>query len=80
MWHCFLVCGCDCMQHVPCKVFTLSGHPIQVVGAFVNPTSCHCAGFKNRAYKMITTNYYCPLAVQMLLTACVSSYAVSVMD
>ena len=37
MWHCFLVCGCDCMQHVPSKVFTLSGHPIQVVGAFVNP-------------------------------------------
>ena len=72
MWHCFLVCGCDCMQHVPFKVFTLSGLPIQVVGAFVDPTSCHCAGFKNRAYKMITINYYCPLAVQMLLTACVS--------
>ena len=77
MCHCFLVCGCDCMQHVPSKVFTLPGHPIQVVGAFVNPSS---AGFKSRAYKMITTNYYYPLAVQMLLTACVSSYAVSVLD
>ena len=27
VWYCFLVCGCDCMQHVPCKVFSLSGHP-----------------------------------------------------
>ena len=38
VWHCFLMCGCEFMQHVPCKVFTLSGHPTQIVCAYVNQT------------------------------------------
>ena len=45
VWHCFLVCGCDCMKHVPCKVFTLPGHPTQVVCAFVNQTISPVASF-----------------------------------
>ena len=59
VWHCFLVCGCDYMQHVPCKVFTLPGHPTQVVcicepNNFPNrhfPSSCEFAN----VYKLHTS-------------------------
>ena len=64
------------MQHVPCKVFSLSSVPTQIVCAFVNPTSCPFADFdiQNGHHRLMLCT-----AVQIVLTGCVSSNAMSVM-
>ena len=73
----FAALCCNCMQHVPCKVFSLSSVPTQIVCAFVNPTSCPFADFdrQNGHHRLMLCT-----AVQIVLTGCVSSNVVSVKD
>ena len=57
MWLAFLcVVVSACSMFLVYKVFTLSGVPTQMICVFVNPTSCPLQTFKNRTYRMVTTD------------------------
>ena len=74
---CFLVCGC--VQHVSCKVFTLSGVPTQMHDMCIcEPNKLPLAEFKEQDIQNGHHRLMLCAAVQIVLTGCVSSNAVTV--